>query len=367
MGKFDKDRHQKQLALRYCLAQGYLPCLEVVVNTASDLTTKPEVLTDIDVLGIENVADGTLRRIIFDCKSSDRLGAISRAFWASGLMTYTGADGAFVILGKPAVFNHRISALKVNVDLHDEKSFEELGRSRAQDFNTDHCYQASIDRWDVVYGAFTKANWSEEVFSLCRDVAPLSSKPEQSFRKILVAIRKNRGNVDPEKSDHICIFFDMISYMFILWSRMGRDFRRIYSPSMKRETFEDALRLYVWGGHESFAIRQALLETTLRAGAGNDGTTDLQEFPAWNRFVSFAGLIISSPADIFECAEICRELSIRQVVPSNADFDAKLKSRFKDNNRLAQFITAATSYVTDACRLPKDLEKKMNDAVLMFS
>ena len=181
----------------------------------------------------------------------------------------------------------RSSSMGYNVDLHDEKSFEELARSKAQDFNTDSCYQSSIDRWDAVYEVFTKAKWSEEIFSLCRDVAPLSTKPEQSFRKILVAARKNRGSVDPEKEGHISIMFDMISYMFVLWSRMGRDFRRIYNPSMKRENFEDALRLYVWGGHESFTIRQALLENTLRSGVGGDAAAELQEFPAWKRFINF--------------------------------------------------------------------------------
>ncbi|QIR84492.1 hypothetical protein [Paracoccus sp. AK26] len=367
MGKFDKDRHQKQIALRYCLAQNYLPCLEVVVNSASDLTSAPEVLTDIDVLGIENVTDGNLRRIVFDCKSSSKLSAIARAFWASGLVSYTGTDGAFVILGKPALFNHRISALKINVDLHDEKSFEELGRTKAQDFDSDTCYQSSIDRWNLVYDAFDKAGWSKELFDLCRNVAPLSTRPEQTFRKILVATRKERGNIDPAKAEHVSIVFDVISYMFILWSRMGRDIRRIYNPNMKREQFEDALRFYVWGGHESFSIRQALFENAIRSGIVAEAAAELQEFPAWKRLVGFAGLVISAPDDIFECALSCRELSIRQVARVDINFDQALRARFKQNDRLAQFISAAISYVTEACRLPKDLEKKMTEEVLSFS
>ncbi|OWY10820.1 hypothetical protein B6V74_01980 [Thioclava sp. F42-5] len=158
--------------------------------------------------------------------------------------------------------------------------------------------------------------------------------------------------------------FDMISYMFILWAEMGRDFRRIYSPAMKRENFEDALRLYVWGGHESFTIRQAILENSIRAGMNGDTASDLQEFPAWKRFVSFVGLVIASPDDIFKCAYMCRELSIRQISKNDPDFDALIKKQFKDNSRLAQFITAATSYIIEACRLPKDLEKTMNKETL---
>ena len=51
MGKYDKDRYYKELAVRYCLARGAVPFLEVVVRNVSDLSDSVAVLTDIDVLG----------------------------------------------------------------------------------------------------------------------------------------------------------------------------------------------------------------------------------------------------------------------------------------------------------------------------
>ena len=53
MAEYDKDRRQKEMAIRYCLAQGMAPCLEVVVPSASDLSDAPEALTDLDVMGLE--------------------------------------------------------------------------------------------------------------------------------------------------------------------------------------------------------------------------------------------------------------------------------------------------------------------------
>jgi len=95
MGKYDRDRALKEMAIRYCLAQGLAPCLEVVVASASDLSDTSEDLTDLDVLGLDFIADGGFRRLIFDCKTTNKMSAINRAFWASGIMAYTGCDEAF--------------------------------------------------------------------------------------------------------------------------------------------------------------------------------------------------------------------------------------------------------------------------------
>jgi hypothetical protein len=127
MGKYDKDRFLKELAVRYCLARRLVPFLEVVVHSTSDLSDSVEVLTDLDVLGVEAVGDGGLRRTIFDCKTTTKMSSVNRAFWAAGVKDYTGADEAYVILQSKAVHNHRISVLTLNVDLHDEQSFRDPG------------------------------------------------------------------------------------------------------------------------------------------------------------------------------------------------------------------------------------------------
>jgi len=140
MGKYDKDRYYKELAVRYCLARGSVPFLEVAVPSVADLSDSVEVLTDIDVLGVATYGDDGLRRTIFDCKTTNKMSSVNRAFWAAGLKGYAGCDDAFVILKTKAVHNHRISALSINVDLHTEDSFADLGRT------IDPAFQGS-SRW----------------------------------------------------------------------------------------------------------------------------------------------------------------------------------------------------------------------------
>ncbi len=322
--------------------------------STSDLSDSTEVLTDLDVVGVEAVGDGGLRRTIFDCKSTGKMSSVNRAFWAAGVKAYTGCDDAHVILRSRAVSNHRLSALSVNVDLHDEESFKALGKTIDAAFPADDCYQASLDRWNSLYDCYANNKWAETTFDLVRNQVPLSQAPWSTFRKILAELRRTRGEFDPNKEMHLAIYFEVLASCFLLWAVMGRDIRRFYEPTMKREEFEKVLGYYLWGGKESFEMRQLLRAKT--AETKNSGGT--LELPAWAKLLSFSGLIVNAPQRIFECAFACREFALRAVSPPNAEFDQKLQEHLKDNSRIRQFSSSLNEYLTEAGGLPRDLAKR---------
>ncbi|HHW33383.1 MAG TPA: hypothetical protein GXX24_04460 [Paracoccus solventivorans] len=354
MGKYDKDRHQKEMAIRYCIASGMSPCLEVVVPSVSDLSDTVETLTDIDVLGLEFIADGGFRRTIFDCKTTNKMSPINRAFWASGLATYTGCDDAIVILKNRAVYNHRISSLKIKVDLHDDQSFENLGRTFDQEFDRDNFYQSSIDRWNEVYDIYQRNEWSDGLYRLGRNHAPVTYEPWRVFRRLVADMRSVKGHFDPAKDAHVALFLDVLSAVFILWSSLGRDIRRFYDPKMTKFEFERALRYYIWGGKESYQIRQEIRQ---RAEAGDVA----QEFPAWDKLVSLAGLVITAPQEIFGCASVSRDLAIRTLCGINKDHDKRLSAVLSSNRRARQFVMAVVDYMIAASGIPKDFSAKIQN------
>jgi hypothetical protein len=349
MGKYDKDRFQKEISIRYCLARGMVPFLEVVVPSTSDLSDSVEVLTDIDVLGLEAAGDGDLRRTIFDCKNTNKMSAINRAFWAAGVKEYTACDEALVILRSKAVHNHRISALKLNVDLHDEHSFRNLGRTADESFPADRYYQSSIERWNDVYDCYGKNVWSKNLFDLVRNVTPITQAPWSAFRRILAELRAVHGEFDPNKDAHRVIFLDILASSLVLWAALGRSIRRFYEPSMEKGVFERTLRYYLWGGKDSYSIRQQMRE---KSGSDNEVPVEL---PAWNALQSFVGLIVSAPQNILECAHVCRELSIMTATGTNSDFDKALSVRIKTNSRVRQFSASLSDYFISAGKLPNDL------------
>jgi hypothetical protein len=357
MGKHDKDRFQKELAVRYCIARGMVPFLEVVVRSVSDLSDTSEVLTDLDVVGVEAVGDGGLRRTIFDCKSSGKMSSVNRAFWAAGVKEYVGCNDAYVILKSRAVNNHRLSALTVNVDLHDEGSFKALGKTIDEAFPADDCYQASIDRWNSLYDCYANNKWAEVLLDVVRNQVPLTQAPASTFRRILAELRKERGQFDPKKDAHLAIYFELLASAFVLWTVMGRDIRRFFEPTMQKEDFGKVLRYYLWGGKESFEMRQQLRAKAAEAKSGDA----ILELPAWSKLLSFAGLVIDAPQRVFECAFACREIALRAASPRNADFDQKLEGRLKSNSRIRQFSSSLSDYLTEAGGLPKDLAKRADE------
>ena len=357
MGKYDQDRFQKELAIRFCLVRGLIPFLEVVVPSRSDLSDSIEVLTDLDVLGVEGVSDGGIRRTIFDCKTTNKMSSINRAFWAAGIIEYTGCDEAYVILRTKAVHNHRISALSMKVDLHDEQSFRDFGQTLDPAFPADDCYQSSIDRWNQVYDCYGKNAWARNLHDIVRNVVPLTQVPWSTFRKTLAELRAVRGKIDPQKSAHVAIFLDVLASAFVLWAVLGRDIRRFYEPTMGKDAFEKVLRYYLWGGKESYDIRQQLRDKSTVKG---DAPVEL---PAWDLLVAFVGLILSAPQHILDCAHICRELSFKIASGSDHNHDRVLSERMKANSRVRQFSGALGDYMVAAGGLPKDTAKRVQEVL----
>ena len=353
MGKLDKDRFQKELAIRFCLARGMVPFPEVLVPSASDLSDSVEVLTDLDVVGVEFTSDGELRRTLFDCKTTNKMSSINRAFWAAGVMGYTTCHHAYAILKNKAVHNHRMSALAMGVDLHTDQSFTDLGKSVDVSFPSDSAYQASIDRWNKVQDCYENNSWAKELQNLNRNVVPLSVSPAGVFRRYLAELRQVRGMFDPSKPAHVCIFLDSLASLMVLWASLARDARRFYEPTMRKEDFEKSLRYYLWGGKESYQMRQQMREKA----AADSLVATVVELPAWGKLVAFVGVVLSAPQSIFECASFSRELAFRVVCGPVVGIDSKLARDSSENTRIKQFSTGLTDYLVAACGLPKDLGK----------
>ena len=276
-------------------------------------------------------------------------------------MKYANCDDSHVILKSRAVHNHRISALSISVDLHDEESFSELGRTLDPGFADDLHYQSSIDRWNAVYDAYVSNPWSEPIFSVARNVTPLTDAPWSAFRRLIAELRAARGHFDPRKNNHLAIFLDAVCSAFVLWSALGRDIRRFYDPGLKREDFEMILRYYIWGGKEVYLVRQQLRE---RIAEDKDALH--LDLPEWKHLVSFVGIIINAPQDIFECAYVCRELSLRFGTKPIEKFDQQLSKVLKTNGRVRQFTLALVEYLVLASGIPKETSKSV-EAFLLTS
>lgn len=359
MAKFDKDLHQKEMAVRFCLVNNMIPFLEVNVQNYRELSDTATVITDVDALGVIIGSNGKPRKVIFDCKTLNKTSPINRAFWAGGLMKFTGCDEAFIVLRKSASEAHRLSAKQIGVHLFDEKQFRNYGESCSLDFSRDYAYSTNINSW-IKLEESCKGNVAlQQCMSFLLNELPLEQDCVKGFRKLLAALKKVRGEFDPEKEKHQAIYFFTLSMFGYLMSQIVFDLRNIVDFDTSEKNFEKALKYYIWSGKDSFELRNKL-QSFNTITEGNDGSKEL-ELSNWSGFIELSRALMDSPANISEVINPLREFSFRALVDVNPDKDIYTKQLISNNNRIRQFSSFLSRYIVKAAGLPSDFNDKLNE------
>ncbi|MBC3882679.1 hypothetical protein H8K35_14905 [Undibacterium sp. LX40W] len=358
MAATDKDLLQKRKAIRYCVALGIVPFYEVNVTNVKDLTDKPELLTDIDVLGID-IKNGRLVKSIFDCKTT-KTSPINRAFWAAGLREYIDAQHAFVILKRSAPESHKISARTLLVHLYDETLFDAHATALSALYLEEDDYLFDMDRWHALYECFRANQTFEKLGDFLRHSVPLELDAARAVRGILNTLRAAKGELDPAKNSHVAIYCYALFNFCLAMSVIVRDVFDVFDPKQSREQFQTFLRDYIWGGRESYQLRKKL---QLVMAAQNAHVSPEFELHAWPDFVELTRTLLDSPESVFYCATPLLSCALRTVHGSTERFETRLKEQFSKNNRQRQFSFRLSSYLITAAGLPREFDDRMKTVI----
>lgn len=353
-----KDIHQKLKAVRYCVALGVVPYMEVLVRFASEVSDKPADITDIDVLGIKPCSESATQRIVFDCKTLSKMSPVNRALWARGLMALTRSDEAFVILLKAAPEGHRLAGNSLSVRLFTEEMFDDFARSAAKDYSVPNSYMEDLAAWECLAEIPSKFPTLELFWSYINSNAVLEIDGKQGLRSLMARCKKTEGEFDPTKATHRALFKLTVCQLSLYMSEMVRDFHNIFTPKMERDEFERILRYYIWGGKENYELRQRL-NVALKAAKGLSEIEPF-EFPAWEKFVELFRSFLDAPLLLGSVCLPLKDLAFREVSTPTADLDRRLFQRLDANDRVRQFILATASYLIAATRLPKEFKDYLN-------
>lgn len=352
MAKLDKDIYQKESAIRFCVLTGSLPFLEVNVENKRELSDTSTVITDIDVLGVNIDATGSIRRTIFDCKTLGKTSPINRAFWASGLMKYVSCNEAFVILRKKASEAHRFSAKEINVHLFSEKQFSNYSESYSLDYNIDYCYSTNIDNWIKHFDLYGKDSGFVKFGIFLNSEIALESDPARGIKRLLSALQKGKGEFNPLKVKHVAIFYHVVMVFSFLMAKAVHELKAVIDYDAKKESFEKILRYYIWGGREAYKQKQKMSQLF---ASGNPAVKGFDpELREWDLFVELVRKLLDSPADVYNCCLPLREISLRNIVETDDIKDEYLANLISSNSRVRQFITSQAHYLIKAAQLPAD-------------
>jgi len=346
-----KDSVQKQKAVRYCVAHGYVPYMECLVRYGEDTAAKPADITDVDVLGLRPAGEVQERRVVFDCKTLAKTSGVGRALWASGLLQLIQADEAFVILTKPAPDGHRLAAGKIGVHLFAEKIFDEYSRASSANYLEGITYLDNLDAWDALWKLRAQLPRVAPLVEYLSSEAAFERSPTAGFRTLLSRLKSAEGEFDVTKPVNRLLYGMVISQAVIFLSAIVREFSTVFDQSMAREAFQTTLRNYVWGGRDGYELRKRL-HVALQSGR-NEEVSDFQ-LPGWEKFVELVRALLDAPMLAGTPALPVKDFAFREMVTGSALADNRIKLELGANPRALQFAMGVNRYVGSLSRLLKE-------------
>lgn len=355
MAAKDKDVYQKAKAIRFCIATGLVPFYEVNVSNVRELADRPELLTDIDVLGIGFDRTG-VSRTIFDCKTNAKTSPINRAFWAAGLMAYIRANEAYVILKKAASEGHKLSARSLQVRLFDETLFESHAAALAFSYHETEQYAADLDNWHKLHEVLRVNPQIAKLGEHLRHFVPVETDFAKTLRGIVAHVKQVKGELDPARQEHMAIFAYSVFALAFSTVPIVRDLFDVFDPKQSKESFERFLRAYVWGGREAYQLRRKLRELM---AAQNEHVAPETELSAWDEFVEMVRAFLDAPEELHNCCNPMIGMALRYAGGSKEAADIALGRDLVKTNRIRQFCFRLSGYLAAASGIPKEFDERL--------
>jgi hypothetical protein len=352
-----KDIDQKLKAIRYSVACGLVPFLEVRIRYAFEGATSPSDITDLDVLALRPAGLTHAQKVFFDCKTQTKLSAINRALWAQGAKSLAGCSEAFVILTRPAPEAHRLAADSLGVRLFHEALFDEYAATTAPDYKVERSYLCSVESWEALRSAPERFPQLEKLIYFLTTEAPTLGKATMTLRALMSVLRRSRGELDPAKEIHRAIFGVATSQLLLTCAELVTRFHSAFEKTLSKPQFEESLRYYVWDGRDNYEVRRKLSEALQRSKGGE--AREAFELPGWEAFVELFRSFLDAPLLVGTAALPCKELALRELMPADADRDLRLARRLGANARVRQFIQFAAAYLVVAVNVPKEFADRL--------
>jgi hypothetical protein len=359
-----KDRDQKQIALKLCAAREMLPSMEVNVRSRLALSERDADITDIDVLGVQIGMAGRVERILFDCKATNKWSPINRALWASGLRTLTDSAAAYVIQRKNIDRSHKAAAAQMQAYLYEEGEFRAYAASSYQLFDRDFSYAADMERWDTFFSTSKKFPALESPLFILNGEVPVERDASRALRRCLAAVIHARGELNPERSEHVLFYGVAMSWIVFLVAAIANQIQEFAVHTLNKEEFAKTLGYYVWGGRELYELSRRI-KAAKHPGSEIEGNGE--PLRGWSTFVGLVRSLLEEPAAATSLGYLCREITWRAAGPRLEIADRRLTKFLDNNNRARQFIIMASRYMSEHFNLPEELAAMLRQGMAELS
>lgn len=358
-----KDRALKQLALRYAATRRWYPHLEVEVSPPSRVARKVSLLTDIDVLSV--APDPVLgnQTVLFDCKTKAGESGINRSLWLKGLMAHFNAEHGFCVLKKASIdSDHREVAKNLGVVLIPEDEFELFGKvSAGQELVADAAI-ADLSVWESVAALKARFPKIEPLLSYRSGDFWRSRADHSGCRKAVANVLEYRAEFDPAHIDHQVLFGDLVSLFALSLSSLVVDIFKIMLLPASSADFEDAIKMKLYGGRDSYDQQNKLFRLIKEARHGGVPIDDLSP-PEWGRFVKLIRQLLDDPNAVVRAALILKEVAF-SMATKKVSF---LNVLALNDRQAVRFAILINDYFSRATKVPPEFKDAVEKPLLVVA
>lgn len=258
---------------------------------------RAEELTDLDCVAFSTGADFSVRLLVADCKSGQRVSPAARAFWLAGARDFFGADRAYLVLQRSVQPNVRELAGRLGLDL-----LEEADRQILENVHGPHA--PTTGHFDVtgasrVEDLLTHLDGRLESLNRFREHEYWHLPSERRLQRLIVELRRVGAALKVEQLSHRVLVLDLL-FLFAL-AVLGAC---RYVSSVSLHDPRGALLQYLLGGPAMTRERQHQMESLRKAAAKlpdqQDGTLDevfRLEPPYFDALAETVGRFLRRPRD----------------------------------------------------------------------
>ncbi|MCI4657133.1 hypothetical protein [Cryobacterium zhongshanensis] len=238
-------------------------------------TSRFETFTDLDVLGIALVPGFALRKVISDCKTTQR-GSTERMFWIRGVSDFFDADDAWMVRSKDVTAASRQLASRLGISVMEPADLSKLEGFHPTDLDLENGPLALLfDEAKVSTFAkvFTVLDKKLERLLAYRQFDYWVFDEYRNLQQVVAHLNYAQNVLDPNLPAHRALFIDCAWLYALSLAQAARHVRAVHVGEV-----DIALQQYLFGGQTGL-LEKRKLAAVLERFAPGDATSGV--LPGW--------------------------------------------------------------------------------------
>jgi hypothetical protein len=252
--------------------------LRAVVPGHSPGATKYESFTDLDVLGIMSGPGFALRKVIADCKTSQRR-STERMFWIRGVADFFTADDAWMVRSGGVTAAARQLSARLGISVLEQKDLVVLESHHPTDLSLNDRPLAMLFDAKAVGSymkAFTTLSKNLERLLEYREFDYWVYEEHRNLLQLVAHVKDAARNLDPAHPVHRALFYECVWLYTLSIAQASAHVRALHVTAI-----DAALQQYIFGGQLALQEKRRLAALLRRlAPEGVEGTDD-GVLPVW--------------------------------------------------------------------------------------